>query len=331
MELVCPAGNLPSLKGAVDAGANAVYAGFGNATNARHFTGLNFDRATLEQGIAYAHRRGCKLYLAINTYPQHSGWKQWQAALEGGAELGVDAFIIADGGVLEFATEHFPGIRRHLSVQASATNVDALDFYVTEYGVERAVLPRVLTVRQVERLLEQTPVEIEVFGFGSLCVMAEGRCYLSSYVTGESPNTCGVCSPAHAVQWREDHGTVRTLLNTVLIDTQAPGERVGYPTLCKGRFSVNGQLGYALESPVSLNAIELLPRLFEAGVAAVKIEGRQRSPAYVKRVSRVWRRALDACCANPDAYAVSDDWLTELAQLSEGSETTLGALHRPWQ
>ena len=233
--------------------------------------------------------------------------------------------------MLEFATEHFPGIRRHLSVQASATNVDALDFYVTEYGVERAVLPRVLTVRQVERLLEQTPVEIEVFGFGSLCVMAEGRCYLSSYVTGESPNTCGVCSPAHAVQWREDHGTVRTLLNTVLIDTQAPGERVGYPTLCKGRFSVNGQLGYALESPVSLNAIELLPRLFEAGVAAVKIEGRQRSPAYVQRVSRVWRRALDACCANPDAYAVSDDWLTELAQLSEGSETTLGALHRPWQ
>ena len=111
--------------------------------------------------------------------------------------------------------------------------------------------------------------------------MAEGRCLLSSYATGDSPNNKGVCSPAHAVRWVERDGNLDARLNNIMIDQYAPGEPAGYPTLCKGRFLVDGEVDHALEEPTSLNALSLLPRLLAMGVSAIKIEGRQRSPAYV--------------------------------------------------
>lgn len=98
MELVCPAGNLPALKAAVDQGANAVYVGFRDDTNARHFAGLNFDSTKLAEGIRYAHQRKVRIFVAINTYPQPQNWSRWQAAVDRAAELGVDAVILADHG-----------------------------------------------------------------------------------------------------------------------------------------------------------------------------------------------------------------------------------------
>jgi collagenase-like PrtC family protease len=184
---------------------------------------------------------------------------------------------------------------------------------------------------QVKQLVGKTPVPIEVFAFGSLCIMAEGRCHLSSYLTGESPNLCGVCSPASAVRWSEDAEGLSSRLNGVLIDRYAEGEPAGYPTLCKGRFMVDGQRMHALEEPTSLNTIELIPELVSMGVAAVKIEGRQRSPAYVEQVTRVWRAALDAYNKAPQQFSVAPDWRSALAAVSEGNQTTLGAYHRAWQ
>lgn len=331
MELVCPAGNLPSLKAAVAAGADAVYLGFRDDTNARHFAGLNFNRDQLREGIEHAHAHGSQVLLAINTYARPRGWSRWQEAVDRAVALGVDALIIADLGVLEYAARRYPEQRLHLSVQASATSVEALRFYREQFGIRRAVLPRVLSLRQVAALVEKSPVEIEVFGFGSLCVMAEGRCYLSSYVTGESPNTCGACSPARFVDWQERDDGLHTRLNGVLIDRFLPEEQAGYPTLCKGRFDVCGRVGYAIESPTSLNTLDLLPQLLAAGVAAVKLEGRQRSPAYVARVSRVWREAIDACRRDPDGYRPRPEWLAALDEVAEGARTTPGAYHRPWQ
>ena len=118
-------------------------------------------------------------------------------------------------------------------MQGSATNYEALNFYHEHFGISRAVLPRVLSLTQVEQVLEKTPIEIEVFGFGSLCVMVEGRCALSSYVTGEAPNTNGVCSPPKAVRWVETAQGRESRLNGVLIDRYESGENAGYPTLCK--------------------------------------------------------------------------------------------------
>ncbi len=331
MELVCPAGNLPSLKAAVDNGASAVYMGFKDDTNARHFAGLNFDDKRAQEGIRYAHERGTKVFVAINTYPQPSGWKRWEKSVDHAAELGVDALILADIGVMDYARERWPDLRLHLSVQGSATNAEAINFYYQNFGIQRVVLPRGLSLKQVKYVAENSPVPIEVFGFGSLCVMVEGRCMLSSYVTGRSPNTFGACSPANAVSWNETPDGLETRLNNILIDRHGEGESAGYPTLCKGRFNVSGNTYYAIEEPTSLNTLELLPELQSVGVAAIKIEGRQRSPAYVAQVTKVWRDAIDACVQNPEGFTTEESWLEVLEKVSEGSQTTLGAYHRPWQ
>jgi putative protease len=174
-------------------------------------------------------------------------------------------------------------------------------------------------------------VQIEVFGFGSLCVMVEGRCILSSYATGRSPNTYGACSPASHVEWRETPQGLETRLGGVLIERYEEGSNAGYPTLCKGSFCVAGNTYHAIEEPTSLNTLELLPQLQAAGVAAIKIEGRQRSPVYVAQVTRVWRAALDACQRDPEGYRPRSEWMMELDKVSEGSRTTLGAYSRPWQ
>ena len=331
MELVCPAGSLPALKAAVDNGADAVYIGFRDATNARHFTGLNFNDRKALQALEFARNRSVRLFVAINTYPQPHNWHEWQKAVDRAAELGADALIVADLGVLDYAHKHHPQLNLHLSVQGSATNAAALSFYQKQFDIRRAVLPRVLSLAQVRQLAATSPVDLEVFGFGSLCIMAEGRCHLSSYVTAESPNTCGVCSPASAVRWRETSLGRESRLNGVLIDRFRAGENAGYPTLCKGRFSVDDNIYHALEEPTSLNTLELIPQLAELGVKAIKIEGRQRSPAYVARVTQVWREAIDHYRETGTDFRPKRAWLEALAKVSEGSQTTLGAYSRPWQ
>lgn len=331
MELVCPAGSLPALKAAIDNGADCVYLGFRDATNARNFAGLNFDEASIANGIEYAHARGRKVFLALNTYPQPTAWPVWRAAVDRAAGAGIDAVIVADPGLMRYARERHPDLRLHLSVQGSATNYEAIEFYRAQFGISRAVLPRVLSMTQVEHAIEHTTVELEVFGFGSLCVMVEGRCALSSYVTGESPNTHGVCSPAKHVRWQRTAQGLESRLNGVLIDRYADDENAGYPTLCKGRFDVADEHYYAIEEPTSLNTLELLPRLMSMGVRAIKIEGRQRSPAYVAQVTRVWRDAIDLCRTNAQRYSVKPGWMSELDKVAEGQQHTLGAYHRPWK
>ena len=269
MELVCPAGNLPSLKSAIQGGADAVYVGFRDDTNARHFAGLNFTHDKIAAGIRYAHDHGRKIFLALNTYPQPQGWSRWTDAVDRAAEMGVDALIAADIGVLDYAAGRWPDLPLHLSVQGSATNVEAIRFYHQHFGIRRVVVPRVLSLAQVRNLIAKSPVPIEVFGFGSLCVMVEGRCLLSSFATGKSPNTFGACSPASSVEWTERGDTLETRLGGVLIERFDKGERAGYPTLCKGRFQVGEHTFHAIEEPTSLNTLELLPQLVAAGVAAV--------------------------------------------------------------
>lgn len=343
MELVCPAGSMPALKAAVDNGADAVYLGFRDGTNARNFPGLNFDFDEARQALDYAQRRGARVFLAINTYPRPSQWDKWCRAVDQAAALGVDALILADPGLMDYCARTHPDLRLHLSVQGSATNREAIDFYARHFGVRRVVLPRVLSLTQVQNVMQRVNAEVEVFGFGSLCVMVEGRCTLSSYVTGESPNSSGVCSPAKAVKWEESAAGRRSRLNGVLIDVYAPQEPAGYPTLCKGRFSVEGdadaahqaeipdQPYYALEEPTSLNVLDILPELYRAGVAAIKVEGRQRSPAYVAQVTRTLRAALDAVAADPANFAPRRQWIEQLDNVAEGRSHTLGAYHRPWQ
>ncbi|HEK0697053.1 TPA: U32 family peptidase [Proteus mirabilis] len=331
MELLCPAGNLPALKAAVDNGADAVYIGLKDDTNARHFAGLNFTEKKLQEAVNYVHRHQRKLHIAINTFAHPDGFERWQKAIDMAAHLGADALILADIAMLEYAAERYPQIERHVSVQASATNTQAIAFYQRNFDVARIVLPRVLSIHQVKQLAQSSPVPLEVFAFGSLCIMAEGRCYLSSYLTGESPNTVGACSPARFVRWQQTPQGMESRLNDVLIDRYAPDENAGYPTLCKGRYFVDKHCYHALEEPTSLNTLALLPELMAMNIASVKIEGRQRSPAYVTEVARVWRAAINQCKKDPQGFKTQPRWMSALGKISEGTQTTLGAYHRKWQ
>lgn len=332
MQLVCPAGNLPALKAAVDAGADAVYLGFRDATNARAFPGLNFSEAEIRQGIAYAAAQRCAVYVALNTYPESAHLAQWYAAVDRAAELGASVIIAADMAVLDYAARRHPTLPRHLSVQGSATTVAALRYYHERFGIARAVLPRVLAIQQVERLCASSPVPLETFAFGSLCIMVEGRCQLSSYVTGASPNRHGVCSPAKFVRWEEHADGSRSVrLNGVLIDHFTASEAAGYPTVCKGRYRLGERAFHALEEPTSLNTLGLLPRLAKAGVVALKIEGRQRGAAYVAAVTATWRAAIDHLQQAGDGLVIASEWQATLSSHAEGRQTTLGPYHRGWQ
>jgi putative protease len=133
------------------------------------------------------------------------------------------------------------------------------------------------------------------------------------------------------VRWQKTTKGLESRLNGVLIDRYADDENAGYPTLCKGRFEVEGETYYAMEEPTSLNTLELLPELLRIKVCGLKIEGRQRSPAYVAQVTRVWREAIDQCMKNPPGFTVRPTWTAELGKISEGQQHTLGAYHRPWK
>lgn len=326
VELVCPAGTPASLRAAVDAGADTVYLGFRDATNARNFPGLNFSREELADGVTYAHARGAAVYVAVNTFPGAGEPGPWHAAIDDAATYGADAVIVADIGLLAYAAETHPGLRRHLSVQASASNAEALKFYHREFGIKRAVLPRVLTVPEIAALTAQVPVECEVFLFGGLCPMAEGRCLLSSYVTGVSPNRNGACSPASHVRYVEQGDTLVTRLGDLTVDVFQRNEPAGYPTLCKGRFHAGGgEASYLFEEPASLSMVEMLPDLVAAGVKALKIEGRQRGRAYVSKVVGSMRRALDACLAGRPPAA------GDMQRFLEGRRETTGAYRKTWR
>ncbi|MGX9462475.1 ubiquinone anaerobic biosynthesis protein UbiU [Shewanella sp. A14] len=333
MELLCPAGNLASLKAALNAGADAVYLGLKDDTNARSFAGLNFSATQLVQATKLAHSQGRKVFLTLNTFPKPGQEHRWYQAVDLAAQLEMDALIVADLSLLDYAHQNYPHLTLHLSVQASATNLGALAFYKEAFNIERAVLPRVLSMKQVRDLAKVSPVELEVFAFGSLCIMAEGRCHLSSYVTGQSPNTGGSCSPANHVRWQDDGTDKLTRLNNVLIDKADVSQQLGYPVVCKGRYiaEYDHDAKYLLESPTSLNTLSLLPELAQAGVKSLKIEGRQRSPAYVAQVTQVWRNAIDTYLACPESFCEQATWSQALAKVSEGQITTLGAYERQWQ
>ncbi|BBF94178.1 ubiquinone anaerobic biosynthesis protein UbiU [Blastochloris tepida] len=325
LELVCPAGTPAALDAAVAAGADTVYCGFNDETNARNFPGLNFSRAELADSIARAHARGCNVLVAINTFPRAGDIDLWHRAIADAEAAGADAVILADLGLLAHAREKHPNLRLHLSVQAAAANPDAIQFYVKQFGVERVVLPRVVTVEEIAAIHREITCETEVFVFGGLCVMAEGRCLLSSYATGKSPNMHGACSPAGCISYREEGSTFVSRLGEFTINRVTKGEPAAYPTLCKGRFVIDGKATHVFEDPASLDASQLLPGLKAAGVKALKIEGRQRSRAYADAVVKAFRQAVDALDRGLEIRAGA------LAALTEGGATTGGAYRKTWR
>jgi len=233
----------------------------------------------------------------------------------------------ADIGVLAYATRHHPGLRRHLSVQASAANAPSIAFYRENFDIKRVVLPRVFSIEEVTALIAEIGIETEVFAFGSVGPMSEGRCFLSSYFTGLSPTSEGACAPASHVIFLEKDGRVLSTLGQVTLNSFARGEPAAYPTPCKGRYVTHGRASYLFEEPVALNAISILPELKAAGVTALKIEGRQRSRAYVTQIVGTFRQALDALARGDSSFTA----IGQLEAEAEGGRETFGAYHKGWR
>ncbi|MEZ5686630.1 MAG: peptidase U32 family protein [Paracoccaceae bacterium] len=210
MEIVCPAGTPAALRAAVKAGAHTVYCGFADETNARNFPGLNFERDEMRESIARAHEHGAKVLIAINTYPRAGAEALWHRAVADPGEHGADAIILADPGLLS-ALRRAEFHRSPPSLSAGGRRQCRYHRISTPPNsrVKRVVLPRVLSVPEIAAINAETDVETEVFVFGGLCVMAEGRCSLSSYARRQVAQHERLCSPHDCVRIQRRPGRLR--------------------------------------------------------------------------------------------------------------------------
>ena len=254
MELLAPAGSPEALTAAVQAGADAVYLGIG-PLNARR-NAKNFTPETLAQAVEYCHLRGVKVYLTLNTLLND---RELALAAETGAlaaRLGVDAVLVQDLGVARLLRQTCPDLPLHASTQMTVHNLDGV-LACAELGMTRVVLSRELSAEAIRSLCQRSPVELEVFGHGALCMCYSGQCFLSAVLGGRSGNR-GLCAqPCRlAFQW--------------------PGEKkAGHPLSLKD-LSLAGALG----------------ELEEMGVACLKLEGRMKKPEYVAVVTSIYAAAL---------------------------------------
>ncbi len=238
-----------------------------------------------------------KVHVTVNAYPTDDRLEQCLRAVDDADDVGADAVIAADWAVLEYARTKHPRLEIHLSCVAGVADPAAVRFYREEFAISCVVLPRVLSLEQIAALRRQTDVLLEVMVFGVLCANYDGRCCLSSFITGTSAHSIGACAPAEFVQFTEkEQGRTTLRLNGLVINDFIGAEERTYPTPCKGKYynPVVGQRLYAFQDPCCLNALPLLPKLAATGVDIVKIEGRQRSLSYVRFITSCWREAIDA-------------------------------------
>ena len=320
LKIYAPSGNLSSTIKAIDAGADAVYAGFRSASNLRNFAGINLSFEDMGKSIDYAHEKGKKVFITVNNYPQEKELADCFQAINDAYRLNADAVIVSDIAVLDYATKMYPDLKIHLSVQAGASNIEAINFFKDRFNISTVVLPRVVTIDEIKEITNHTDVEIEVFAFGSLCINYEGKCFLSPYITGESTNTVGTCSTPKYLNFHYHNDKLRFEMNGITMNEFNNDEFILKPKveagkyqkedseaqwadnflinrrqICKARFidSVTNEKSYALQSPVYLNIIDILDKLINAGVSSIKIEGRQRNEDYVTQSVTAFRAVLD--------------------------------------
>lgn len=293
-ELLAPAGSLETLQYAVLYGADAVYCAlpeFGMRA-----APVNLTTGELHTGCLFAHARGKKVYLTLNTLPTNEELARLPKAIEEAAEAGVDAFIIADLGVLAMAKKYAPHVERHLSTQAGITNYAAATA-AYEMGAKRVVLARECTLTDIAQIRDNCPqdLELEAFVHGAMCMSVSGRCLLSSYMAGRSGNR-GEC--AQPCRWKYH-----------LVEEHRPGQYM--------------EIGENEDGSYILNANDLCTAPFidlicKAGIDSLKIEGRAKTFYYVASVTSAYRRALDAYLRDPytDDFELPVDVIEELNRTS---------------
>jgi len=281
-ELLAPAGGMEAFIAAVENGADAVYLG-ARAFSARGYAS-NFSEKELEEVIDYAHLRGVKVYVTVNTLLKEDEIENALKLLSWLRNIGTDAIIIQDLGLISLARKYLPDLPLHASTQMTLHNSEGVELAKT-MGIERVVLSRECSLEEIIRIKEKTGTEIEVFIHGALCISYSGQCLLSSLIGGRSGNRGFCAQPC----------------------------RKKYRLYCEGK-QVKTTGSYLL-SPKDLNTTSGLGALIDAGIESFKIEGRMKRPEYVAGVVRIYRRLIDRYIENPAEYYVSEEEQEILTQL----------------
>ncbi len=261
VEVLAPGGSMEGIRAAVNAGADAVYAG-GRAFGARAYA-RNPEQDDLFEAIDYCHLHQAKLYLTVNTLLKEKELtQQLYEYLAPVCEHGVDAVLVQDFGVFHFLRREFPDLPLHASTQMTVTGADGVRL-LKEMGAERVVLPRELSLEEIRSIRQSVDVELETFVHGALCYCYSGQCLMSSLIGGRSGNRGRCAQPC----------------------------RLPYTLLGEGQLSRSSE-PYLL-SPKDICTLRILPDLIDAGIASLKIEGRMKSPEYAAGVTAMYRRYVD--------------------------------------
>jgi len=304
-ELLSPAGNMEKLKAALLYGADAVYlAGqsFGMRSAADNFT---VDE--LYEAVRYTHEKGKRLFLTLNTMPRGDEYESLREFLRQIKDAGIDAYIVADLGVMATLREIIPGAEIHISTQASIVSPEAAMAYVA-MGAKRLVLARELTLSEIKAIRLRIPadVELEAFIHGSMCVSYSGRCMLSNMMTGRDANR-GMCT--QPCRW-----------NYIMYEEKRPDLPIPIEQT---------ELGTFIMSSKDMCTIEHIPSLIEAGINSFKIEGRMKSAYYTAVVTNAYRMAIDSYMSDPENYTYDPALLRELESVSHREYCTGYYLDKP--
>ena len=314
MELLSPAGSPEKLKYALAYGADAVYAGIPKfSLRAKENP---FKDHLLKEAIDYTHTMGKKIYITANILPPNRKIESFKKSLAQHAEMGPDAFIMADPGMIQFALKEFPEIPIHLSVQTNTINWPSVEFWYN-LGVERIILSRELTLEEITDMHTRVPgMELEAFVHGAICIAYSGRCLLSNYFNHRDANQ-GTCT--NSCRWEYD------------IHKEKGNDMEEYQPL-EGQYAIeekqrDGELmpveedehGTYIMNSKDLRAIEFLKPMKEAGIMSFKIEGRSKSIYYLSLVTRAYRRALDDLEENKD---FNPDLITEIGKTANRGFTS---------
>ncbi|ASW80281.1 U32 family peptidase [Vibrio anguillarum] len=317
-ELLSPAGSLKNMRYAFAYGADAVYAG--QPRYSLRVRNNEFNHENLQIGIDEAHALGKKLYVVCNIQPHNSKLKTFIRDLKPVVEMGPDALIMSDPGLIMMVREAFPEMPIHLSVQANAVNWATVKFWASQ-GVERVILSRELSLEEIEEIREQCPTtELEIFVHGALCMAYSGRCLLSGYINKRDPNqgTCtNACRWEYKVESAKEDETGQIVekfdpaaVQTIEIQEERPDNTLGLgkpiddvvllseshrPEEKMAAFE--DEHGTYIMNSKDLRAVQHVERLTKMGVHSLKIEGRTKSFYYCARTAQVYRKAIDDAVA----------------------------------
>ncbi len=298
VELLAPAGDMSKLKTALHFGADAVYVGgskFSLRANAK-----NFDGESLKEAVEYTHSRGKKIYVAANIFADNKDFDGLEEYFVKLKEIGVDAAIISDPGVLALCKRVAPDLEIHLSTQANTTNKYAANFWA-EQGVKRVVLARETRLEDIKEIRDYLPndAEIEAFVHGAMCIAYSGRCLLSNALSGRSSNK-GDC--VQACRWEYS-----------IVESKRGGNPLTIGQEERGTYLLNSK---------DLNMLAHIGELAESGVYSFKIEGRMKSPYYVASVVNAYRKAIDLYYEYGRDFAIPQYLADELYKNSHRDYTT---------